>query len=64
MKIRNEKLNGDAMTSNDIICLCPESRKESDFLKYFANLVKQEMMNEITKRMQNLAFFEHVNINL
>ena len=52
------------ITINEILNLCPENKEEYDFLNIIIHKVKQEFMNEVTKRMENLAYFERVEINL
>lgn len=51
-------------TVNDIFKLCPENHDESIFLQKFAMLVRQELMDDLTKKIENLAFFSHTKINL
>ena len=52
------------LTSNDILNRYDFEDGEFEFLQYYTNLVKQEMMNELMKRIGNLAFFQNVNINI
>lgn len=51
-------------TVNDALNMCPENSQESLFLRMFAQMVRQEMMNDFTKNMENLAYFSHTQIIL
>ena len=49
---------------NDVLRLCPENNDEKIFLCEVIQLVRQDMMNEYVKRLEHLAFFNNVNIDL
>lgn len=49
---------------NGALNMCPENSQESLFLQQFAQMVRQEMMNDFTKNMENLAYFSRTQINL
>lgn len=64
MKFELMKNNGDVLTSNDVLNLCPENEQEQIFLQKFANLIRQDMMDELTKQVEKIAYFNNVNVNL
>ena len=51
-----------AISVNDVLNLCPENQQEQLFLQKFANMVKQELMNDIEKAIDNVKFFNKLGV--
>ena len=51
-----------AISVNDVLNLCPENQQEQLFLQKFANMVKQELMNDMQKAIDNVKYFNNLGV--